>query len=149
MFVAVGFRVAAMALLVLVGALVLGWPSLLPAPLVVLGGLYAAQLALDDPALDGAAPFVAAGLLVTAELAYWSLEERDAVRADPGENLRRAAFVALLSLVALLVGSLLLVLTDSVRAGGLAVDLLGAVAAGAVLLVVVVARRAGERDQAV
>jgi len=145
--VEVGFRVAALAFLALVSALVLGWPSLLPPSLLLLGGLYGAQLALDDPALDGAAPFFAAGLLVTAELGYWSLEERDAVKAEPGEGLRRAAFVALLALGALLVGSLLLILTDGVRAGGLAVDLLGAVAAGAVLLVVVVARRASYRDE--
>ncbi|MBA3376058.1 MAG: hypothetical protein H0U00_09655 [Actinobacteria bacterium] len=103
-------------------ALVLRWPSLLPASLLLLGGLYGAELALDDPALDGAAPLFAAGLLVTAELGYWSLEECDAVKAEPGESLRRAAFIALLALGALLVGSLLLVLTDGVRAGGLAVD---------------------------
>lgn len=142
-----GSRVAAVALIALVSALVLGWPSLLPVSLLLLGGLYGAQLALDDPALDGAAPFFAAGLLVAAELGYWSLEERGTVRADPGESLRRAAFVALLALGALLVGSLLLILTEGVRAGGLAVDLLGAVAAGAVLLVVVLARRAGQRDE--
>jgi len=144
--VEVGFRVAALALLALVGALVLGWPSLVPASLLLLGGLYGARLALDDPALDGASPFFAAGLLVTAELGYWSLEERETVKAEPGESFRRAAFVALLALGALLVGSLLLALTDGVRAGGLAVDLLGAIAAGAVLLVVVVARRGRQDD---
>ena len=128
-------------------ALVLGWPSLIPVSLLLLGGMYGAELAFDDPALDGASPFFAAGLLVTAELGYWSLEERGSVQADVGEGFRRAAFVALLALGALLVGSLLLVLTDGVRAGGLAVDLLGAGAAGAVLLVVVVARRAGRRAE--
>jgi len=130
-----------------VSALVLGWPSLIPVSLLLLGGMYGAELAFDDPALDGASPFFAAGLLVTAELGYWSLEERGSVQADAGEGFRRAAFVALLALGALLVGSLLLVLTDGVRAGGLAVDLLGAGAAGAVLLVVVVARRAGRRAE--
>ena len=90
-----------------------------------------------------AAALVAAGLLVTAELGYWSLEERDEVRAEPGEDLRRVAFVSALALSRLLVAGLLLVLVEGVRAGGLAVDLLGAVAAGAVLLlVVVIARRA-------
>ncbi len=128
-------------------ALVLGWPSLLPVSLLLLGGLYGAQLALDDPALDGASPLFAAGLLVTAELGYWSLEERDSVKTDPGESIRRAAFVALLALGALLVGSLLLVLTDGVRAGGLAVDLLGAVAAGAVLLVVLLGHRLTRGDR--
>ncbi len=128
-------------------ALVLGWPSVLPVSLLLLGGLYGAQLALDDPALDGGSPFFAAGLLVTAELGYWSLEERDSVKTDPGEDLRRAAFVALLALGALLTGSLLLVLTDGVGAGGLAFDLLGAVAAGAVLLVVLLGHRLTRGDR--
>ena len=111
---------------------------------MLLGGLYGAQLAIDDAPLDGVAALFAAGLLVTAELGYWSIEERDAVKADPGEVLRRVAFVSALVLGALVVAELLLVLVEGVRAGGLAVDLLGAVAAGAVLLlVVVIARRAG------
>ena len=130
------------------GALVLGWAPLLPASLVLLGGLYGAQLAIDDAPLDGPAALFAAGLLVTAELGYWSLEERGAVKGEPGEGLRRAAFVSALALGALVVAELLLVLVEGVQAGGLAVDLLGAVAAGAVLLlVVVIARRAGPRGE--
>ena len=74
--VEVGMGVAAVALLALVASLVLGWPSLLPVSLVLLGGLYAAQLAVDDASLDAGAPFFAVGVLVTAELGYWSLEER-------------------------------------------------------------------------
>ena len=70
------------------------------------------------------------------------------VKAEPGEGLRRAAFVSALAVAALVVAELLLVLVEGVRAGGLAVDLLGAVAAGAVLLlVVVIARRAGPRGE--
>lgn len=137
----VGFRVAAVALLALVAALVLGWPSLVPAPIVLLGGLYGAQLAVDDAALDAAAPLVAAGLLVTAELAYWSLEEREGVRADPGEALRRLAFVAVLALGALLVAAVLLALVDAVRAGGLAVDLVGALSAATALIAAVLFAR--------
>ena len=135
-------------MLALVGALVLGWAPLVPASLVLLGGLYGAQLAIDDAPLDGVAALVAGGLVVTAELGYWSLEERDGVTAEPGEGLRRAAFVSALALGALVVAELLLVLVEGVRAGGLAVDLLGAVAAGAVLLlVVVIARRGGPRSE--
>ena len=112
----------------------------------MLGGLYGTQLAVDDTPLDGAAALVAAGLLVTAELGYWSLEERGTVKSEPGEGLRRAAFISALALCAVVAAELLLVLVEGVRAGGLAVDLLGAVAAGAVLLlVVVIARRAGPR----
>jgi hypothetical protein len=141
--VEVGLRIAVLALLALVASLVLCRPVLLPVCLFLLGGLYAAQLAVDDAALDGAAPLVAAGLLATAELGYWALEEREPVTADPGETLRRIGFVALLVLGALLVAGSLLALVDVVRARGLAFDLVGAAAAALVLTVVVVAHRAG------
>ena len=68
------------------------------------------------------------------------------MKSEPGDGLRRAAFVSALALCAVVSAELLLVLVEGLRAGGLAVDLLGAVAAGAVLLlVVVIARRAGPR----
>jgi hypothetical protein len=134
-------RVVAIAVVALVAALVLGWSWLLPASLLVLGGLYATQLAVDDAALDTVAPMFAAGLFTTAELGYWSLEERERVRAEPGEGLRRAGFVAAFGLGALLLASGLLALVDAVRAGGLAVDILGAAAAAAALLSVVVLSR--------
>jgi hypothetical protein len=126
-----------------VASLALGWPVLLPVSLVGLGGLYAAQLAVDDATLDGAAPLFAAGLLAAAELGYWSLEEREPAEADPGEAPRRVGFVALLVLAASVVAGVLLALVDGVRAGGLAVDLVGALAAALVLTVVVVTHRAG------
>jgi hypothetical protein len=137
----VGVRLCVVSLLALVAALVLAWPSLVPGALVLLGAAYATQLAVDDAPLDARAPLFAAGLLVTAELAYWSLEEREDVQADPGDALRRAGFVALLALGMLAVGAALLAVTDAMRAGGLAVDLLGAAAAAAVLVVVVLAAR--------
>ena len=64
----------------LAAILVVGMPSLVPAPFVLVGGLYAAQLAVDDVPLDVAAPAFAAGLLVGAELAYWSLDERERLK---------------------------------------------------------------------
>ena len=136
---------AAIAIVALVAALVLGWSSLVPAALLLLGGMYGAELAIDDAPLDAATPLVAAGLLVTAELGYWAIEEREPVRADPGEGLRRVAFVAVVGLGALLVASLLLALVDVVRADGLAIDLIGAAAAAAALLAVVVFTR--RRDE--
>lgn len=134
---------AALALVALVAAVVLGWSSLVPASLVLLGGMYGAELAIADAPLDAATPLFAAGLLVAAELAYWAIEERESAAAEPGEGLRRVAFVALLALGALLVAALLLALADSVSAAGLAVDLVGATAAAAVLIVVLITRRLG------
>jgi polyferredoxin len=95
------------------------------------------------------APLFAAGLFVTAELAYWSLEERERVQTEPGTVLRRFAFVALLALGALIVAMLVLAVVDAVEAKGLALDVVGAAAAAAVLFVVVLVTqrlgRAAER----
>ena len=137
----VSFRVATVALVALVAALVLGWSALIPASIVGVGGVYAAQPAIHDARLDTAAPVFAAGLLVTAELAYWSLEERERVRGDAGAGLRHAAFVAVLGVTALLTASVLLALADALRAEGLAVDLLGAAAAAAALFAVALMAR--------
>lgn len=137
-----GVRTAALALLALVAALRLGWSPLLPASLLLIGATYAIHLAVDDAPLDALAPLFAAGLLLTAELGYWSLEERERIDAEPGEGFRRLGFVALLALGALLVGAVLLAVADLARTRGLAVDLLGAAAAAsALLLVVLLARR--------
>ncbi len=137
-----GVRVAAVAFLALVAAIALGWSPLVPIAAAIGGGLYAAELAIDDAPLDVVAPAVAAGLLLCTELAYWSLEERTRWRGEPGDGLRRAAFVALLGVGALLVAAVLLALVDAVRARGLALDLLGAAAAAAVVATVLVITRA-------
>ncbi len=141
--VVVGVRLGALALLALVAALVLGWSVLIPLALGLLGAAYATHLGLDDPSLDATAPLFGAGLLLTAELAYWSLEERARVVSEPGEPLRRLGLLLVLAIVALGAGAGLLAVADLARAGGLALDLLGAAAAAAALFVfVVVARRA-------
>ena len=140
-FQAVGARVAAVAFLALVAALVLGWPSLVPVAVALAGGIYALELAIDDVPLDVAAPAVAVGLLLAAELAYWSLDERERAVGDPGEGLRRAAYAVLLGVATLVIAGVLLALVDGVRARGLALDLVGAVAAAAVLVTVLVTAR--------
>ena len=142
---AAGVRVVAVALVVLVAALVLGWSPLVPVAIASAGGLYAAQLAVDDAPVDASAPVVAAGLLLVTELAYWSLDEREDVTGDPGDALRRLPFVALLAIAALVVGGLLLVLVDVVQAEGLALDVVGAIAASAILATVLLAARGRAR----
>jgi hypothetical protein len=129
-----GVRVAAIAIVALIAALVLEWVRVIPAPLVLVAGIYAAQLAIDDRSLDTASPVYAAGLLVTAELAYWSLDERERIPAERGTNARRLVYVAGLGAIAVLVGLVLLTLADAFRARGLAIDLLGAVAATAAVV---------------
>jgi hypothetical protein len=140
-----GARVAAVACLVLVAALVLGWTSLVPVSVALVGGLYAAELAIDDAPLDAATTGMAVALLVAAELAYWSLDERYPIPGDPGDGLRRTAFVAVTGVGAAVVAALLLALVDAIRTRSLAVDLVGAVAAVAVLVTILLAARAQGR----
>jgi hypothetical protein len=126
---------------VLLAGIVLGWTPLLPLSVLLLGGLYAAQLRIDGEALDGSAAVVAAGLLLTAELGYWSLEARDRIDPDPGTTLRRLAVVAALGVGAAVLSELVLVLSDLVNGRGLALDVVGAgAAAGALIVVALLAR---------
>ena len=125
----------------LVAAVVHGWAWLIPPSITLVGGAYAAELAIDDATLDLAAPLVAVGLVLAAELAYWSLDERVRTTGDPGEGLRRAALVALGAAATLVLGAALLALVDVIRARGLALDLIGVLAAVAVVVTVVVAAR--------
>ena len=141
-----GVRLAVVAVVGLAAVLAVGLPTLVPAPFVVVGGLYAVQLVVDDAPLDPAAPAFAAGLVVGVELAYWSLDERDGARGEPGDDLRRSAYVAGLGVAALLVAAVVMALVDVVRARGLGVDVLGAVAASLALLAVVLFARGREAE---
>ena len=116
-----------------------GWSPLVPVAVAVAGGTYAAELSLDHASLDAAAPAIAVGLLLAAELAYWSLDERERIPGEAGESLRRAGFVALLGLGAFLVGATVLTLADAIGGGGIALDFLGAAAAVAALFAIVAA----------
>ena len=147
-FQAFGVRVGAVALLVLVAGIVLAWSPLIPLSAALAGGLYGVELAIADAPLDAAAGGVAAALLLCTELAYWSGEERARWLGDAGDGLRRAAVVALLGVGAFFVSASLLALVDAVRARGLALDLLGAVAAATVLATVLVAARGRQPQRA-
>jgi hypothetical protein len=140
-FQSVDVRLAAVAFVALVAAVVRGWAVLVPVAVTLVGAAYAAELAIDDAALDLAAPLVAVGVFLAAELAYWSLDELERSAGDAGLGLRRAALVAVEAVAILLVSSGLLVVVDEVRARGLALDLLGAFAAVGVLVAVLATAR--------
>jgi hypothetical protein len=109
-------------------------PSLLPWPLVILAAAYAWKL--GGGGVDQWAPVYAGGLLVVAELAYWSIELRG--RAQDAERLteRRAALIATLALVAVGAGGLVLAATSLRIGSGVVTDLLGVAAAVAAVAVV-------------
>jgi hypothetical protein len=136
-----GARVSAIAFLAIVAAVVVGWSGLVPVAVALVGGLYAAELAIDEAPLDTATPGIAVLLLLAAELAYWSLDERVRLPGDPGDGLRRTAFVTVLAVAAAVVAAILLALVDAVQTESLALDLVGTLAAFGVLATVLVVAR--------
>ena len=130
------------ALTVLAAGLVLRIPVSVPAAIALLGAEYIAILGFEADTLDTQAPVVAGALLAVAELAYWSLELRGPVVDEAGTYLRRIALLATLIVGVVGVGAIMLTLVEVVEAGGIAVDVLGAVAAfGALGLLAFAARR--------
>jgi hypothetical protein len=134
----------AAAVLLLLPAILAGWPSAFAWVLALLGAEYAASVAIGPgDAIDGAAPLYATGLLVLAELAYWSVDLRMTRREELVVHLRRLATIAVLALVSLVLGSLLVLATAVPTGGGLAWDAVGVAAAvGTLALVALLARRA-------
>jgi hypothetical protein len=114
--------------------------DLLAWAVVPLGIAYTVSLVFHGTAVDGGAPLVAAGLLLCAELAAWSVDERFAIRAVRTVTLARASALAALVLGSLVVATLVVALS-LVPASGLAWTVLGAAASvGVVWLAVRLAR---------
>jgi hypothetical protein len=130
----VGFPAVAAAALVAV-ALLRGWAALLPWGLASCLATYTAALLAAAEGVDPLAPLFAAGLLLAAELAYWSLEERRGPQPR-GVVARRAAVALALALATVGLGSILLAAALIRPPGGpavLAVGVAAAVAAFALL----------------
>jgi hypothetical protein len=126
--------------LLLVG-LSLGRSAAVPWAIAGLGVAYAATLSGDE--LDGRVPLYAAGLLVTAELAYWALRLRHGARDEPGMALRRVIGLLIAAVAALVAGTLLVAVGQVPLRGGLAVEAIGLAAAiGALAILLLAARRA-------
>jgi hypothetical protein len=126
--------------LLLVAALVLRWDELLPWSVVLLGTAYAVAIAAHGAEIDEAAPLVGAGLLLSSELATWSLDERWAIAAERAVVLSRTGAIALLGLVSVMVSGIVLALAAAPVGSGLGWTILGA--AAAVLVVALAVRLA-------
>ena len=132
-------------MVVLAVSLWLGWASGVAWTLALLAAEYALALSLreDDAGVDAAAPFYAAGLLLTAELAYWSIELRVPGRVDAALTLRRLATLAVVALGSVAVGTVAVSATAVPLGSALLWDALGAAAAVATLAILArLARRA-------
>jgi hypothetical protein len=118
---------------VLAVGVLLGWVTTVAAGIVLLGGAYATQLVLDDPPLDGRAALFAGGLLLTAELGSWSAELRRERTREPGRTLRRLVVELGLCVGGMALAALVLAAADIGRIGGVAIEVVGAVAAATLL----------------
>lgn len=126
--------------LLLAGALAAGFPAVVAPGLVALGAEYALSL---GQTVDGRAPLYAAGLLIVAELSYWSLELRLGIAAEAGTMRVRALLVTGLTAAAVVLGGIMLGLSGLRLGGGIGWEIVGlAAAAGALALVAALARRA-------
>jgi hypothetical protein len=121
-------------------ALLLGlavrWSAALAVSVALLGAQQAVRLALGPDALDAWAPLVAGGLLLVAELAWWSIEPRVPAWSEPWLAWRRLATVLLTCAGASLVSALVVVAAGAEIGGGFAIELLGVIAATAALALV-------------
>jgi hypothetical protein len=136
--------VGLVAVLLLAAALAGRLAGLLPWALALAGAEYAAFLLIRERSIDGYAPIYGAGLLLAAELAYWSMEER--VPGHPGEGLtfRRTTLVVTGCVAAGGIGGLILAMSEASVSGGLWLEALGVAAAvGALALLARLARAPG------
>jgi hypothetical protein len=129
---------------VLAGGLLIRRGQVATAGLALLGVGYG--VALIGQGLDQAAGLFAAGLVATAELAYWALEPGAAVRIARAATGRRALVAAAVVLASALGGSLLLVLVADPIRGGTGLGIAGVLAVLAILLVAVALARSLRSD---
>jgi hypothetical protein len=134
----------AFAIALLAVCLVAGWLSGVAATLVLLAAQYASTLAvLGEATVDAAAPLYAAGLLVLAEVSYWSLDLRAPGREESRVVVRRLTVLAALAILALVLGAFVVVLTSAPLGGGFVWDSVGVAAAVGIFVIIArLARRA-------
>jgi hypothetical protein len=134
--------VGLVAVLFLVVALVGKFAGLLPWALALAGAEYGAFLVIREGSIDGYAPIYAAGLLLVAELAYWSIERHVPGPAGEGLTLRRGSLVLASCVAAGGISGLILAMAELSIHGGLWLEALGVAAAvGAIAVLARLARQ--------
>jgi hypothetical protein len=121
-------------------ALVRGHAEAAPWAALCGGAAYAVAVLFHGSRVDGGAPLVAAGLLLCAELAAWSVAERHRMSLERAVVLGRVSALAALGLGGLVAAALVVGLAAAPTGAGLGWTLIGA--AAAVMAVAVVTRLA-------
>jgi hypothetical protein len=132
------------AVVLLGGGLAVGSPAAVPCALGGLAAAWSASAWTRGSGAPGGTILAATGIFVTAELAYWSLDQ---IRvADELELLaRRAAGLGLRGASALVVAAVVVAALGLHAGSGLALEAVGVLAAVGLLALVLVLARGGPR----
>jgi hypothetical protein len=133
---------AAAAIFLLLLALAAGRSAPIPFALLLLGAIFA--IPDGDPAI--AAPIYGGGLLLTAELAYWSLDERVRERVQAGAFTPRLLAILAVSVATIPASALALIAAEADVARSPAITAAGvtAVVASVALLTALARVRRGQ-----
>jgi len=91
---------------------------------------------IQQDTIDAYAPLYAAGLLLVAELGYWSVQPLVASQAEDALGRRRTSLVVAAVLAAGGIGGVILTMAELSVGGGLGLELLGVAAAVTSLAIV-------------
>ncbi|HEY4412337.1 MAG TPA: hypothetical protein VGN06_05010 [Gaiellaceae bacterium] len=135
--------IGAVGTLFLLWALVRASVEMIPWAVGLLAVGYGIALVVRGRHLDEAAPLVAVGLFLSAELGSWSIDERFAIPAERAVVAARAGALGALAIASLAVAALAIGLSAAPAGSGLTWTVLGAASAvGVIGAAVVLARRA-------
>jgi hypothetical protein len=137
----VSLGLGSLGLALLAVAIVLRWPTLVPWAILVSACGYVAGRVGSD-VVDGWAALGGVLLLLTAELAIWSIEHDARIRAERSLTLRRITTLAILGGAALLMNFLLLGTAAISASASVVLAAVGVAAAVGALIVVLRLTRA-------
>jgi hypothetical protein len=121
------------------------WSAALAFGMALLGTEQAVRLTTGPNRVDPWTPLYAAGFLLAAELAWWSIEPRVRAWAEYGTTLSRLGTVAAASAGGAVLAALVVLAAGAPLHGGLALELVGVAAATAALAVVAAVARSHVR----
>ena len=128
-------------MLSLAGGLVFRWSAALAAGIALLGAEQAVRLATGPSHADPWTPLYAAGFLLAAELAWWSMEPRVPSFSELPVLVNRLAVIILSCAGGAVLAALVVLAAGAPLRGGVGLELVGVVAAAAALTVVATVAR--------
>jgi hypothetical protein len=126
--------------------LMMRWNGPLVVGLACLGAEQAVRLATGPSRVDPWTPVYAAGFLLTAELAWWSIEPRVPAWSDWEVPVRRLATIAACCVGGALLAALVVLAAGAPLTGGVGLELVGVAAAVTAIAVVAVVARLPARE---